>query len=114
MDPASAHEHIHDYQFVDVRKAYEWKAGHVEGSLHITLQELPARIDEIDRSEPVVFVCQIGQRSAIATRFAREHGYDAHNLEGGVERWVQEGLPLADASDAPGAVVDGWAETLEW
>ena len=114
MDPATAHEQLHEYQFVDVRKAYEWAAGHVEGSKHLTLQELPARIGEIDRQRPVVFVCQIGQRSGIATEFARERGYDAHNLEGGVERWVAEGFPLFDPSDGPGEVVDGWAETLEW
>jgi rhodanese-related sulfurtransferase len=114
MDPASALEKLDEYQFVDVRKAYEWEAGHVPGAKHITLQELPARIQELVPDIPAVFTCQIGQRSAIATRFARERGFEAYNLEGGVERWRAERLPLVTASGDPGEVVDGWAETLEW
>ena len=101
-------------RFIDVRKDYEFDAGHVDGAIHITLQELPARYVELERDRPVVVTCQIGQRSEIAARFLRDHGYDAHNLEGGLERWVKEGLPLAAGSGEAGAVVDGWAETLEW
>jgi rhodanese-related sulfurtransferase len=86
----------------------------VEGAVHINLQELPARFLELDAEVPIIVTCQIGQRSGIATEFLREHGYDAHNLEGGLERWVKEGLPLEAASGQAGGVVDGWAETLEW
>jgi rhodanese-related sulfurtransferase len=98
-------------QFIDVRHAYEFEAGHVEGSRLITLQEIPARFEEIDRDVPVVVTCQIGQRSALAAKFLRDQGYDAHNLEGGVEAWAAEGLPLV-SKGSQGTVVDGWAETL--
>jgi rhodanese-related sulfurtransferase len=101
-------------RFIDVRKAFEWDAGHVEGAVHITLQELPARVAELDAALPIVVTCQIGQRSGIAAEFLRQQGYDAHNLEGGVERWVGEGLPLVAADGSGGRVVDGRAETLAW
>jgi rhodanese-related sulfurtransferase len=114
VDPAAAYEKLHEYQFVDVRQAYEWAAGHVEGAKHITLQEIPRRLEEAVRSTPVVFVCQIGQRSGIAAEFALERGYEAHNLDGGVELWVKQGFPLVNDSQGRGEVVDGWAETLEW
>ena len=114
MDPTAAYERRAELTFIDVRKAYEWEAGHVEGSVHITLQELPQRFAEVATDKPIVVVCQIGQRSALATDFLRAQGRDAHNLEGGVERWVREGLPLVSAERGPGEIVDGWAETLEW
>jgi rhodanese-related sulfurtransferase len=32
-------------------------------------------------------------------------GYDAHNLEGGLEAWERDGLPLTTPDGAPGHVV---------
>lgn len=112
MDPRSAYELRERVQFVDVRQTYEWEAGHLEGALHITLQELPRRFEELDRSTPVVAVCQIGQRSALATEFLRAQGFDAHNLDGGVTLWAEQGLPLRAGWGDDGEVVNGWAEDL--
>jgi rhodanese-related sulfurtransferase len=115
MDPRDAYTHRELYQFLDVRKAYEFEAGHVGGAVHVTLQELPARYEELDRNRPVVVTCQVGQRSALAAEFLTDRGFTAHNLEGGLESWVEEGLPLvASEGAASGNVVDGNAETLDW
>ncbi len=100
-------------QFIDVRKTYEWDAGHIEGAVHITLQEVPGRFEELDSSRPVIVTCQVGQRSALAANFLRQQGFDAHNLEGGLEAWVQEGLPLVGSEDDSGDVVAGRPETLD-
>ena len=35
-------------RILDVREDYEWVAGHAEGALHIPLDQLPARLDELD------------------------------------------------------------------
>ena len=99
-------------QIIDVRTPYEWQAGHIEGSLHIPLQELPHRLDEIDSSSRTVVVCQIGQRSYMAAMFLRGEGLDAHNLDGGLERWVAEGRELTTRSEQ-GKIVDGYGEILE-
>ena len=112
MLPKEVHAKRDEYSFLDVRKDYEFEAGHVDGSVHITLQELPERVDEVDTSRPVVVTCQVGQRSRLAAEFLRSRGIDAHNLEGGLEAWVQEGFPLVGSGQ--GKVVDGWAEELEW
>lgn len=114
MLPTEAFRVKDQVSFLDVRKPYEFEAGHVEGATHITLQELPERFPELDPNVPVVVTCQIGQRSELAVRFLREHGFESHNLEGGLERWVAEGLPLVATAGTPGTVVDGWAETLTW
>ena len=114
MDAAEAFEGREGFRFVDVRQEYEWNAGHVEGSAHITLQELPARFTEIPKDKPVVFVCQIGQRSDLATRFLQDQGYEAYNLEGGLTMWAEQGYPLLAGAGDSGAVIDGWAEDLTW
>ncbi|HJR44379.1 MAG TPA: rhodanese-like domain-containing protein [Actinomycetota bacterium] len=113
MDAKQAAAALDGMQVLDVREYYEWAAGHVAGAKHIPLRMLPARFEEIDRDVPVLVTCQIGQRSGIAADFLRDHGYDAHNLEGGVEDWIAQGFSLVDVSDEPGAVVDGWAQTLD-
>jgi rhodanese-related sulfurtransferase len=113
MDAREARSLLGKVTFLDVRTQGEFEAGHVDGSVHITLQEIPARFEELDKETTVVVVCQVGQRSGLAARFLGEQGYDAHNLEGGLEAWVQQGLPLA-TSAGQGEVIDGWAEDLTW
>ena len=108
MDARTAYARRDSIAFLDVRERYEWDAGHIEGSLHIPITQLPGRTGEVPSERTVVVVCQIGQRSELAARFLREHGYDAHNLEGGVTVWTAEGLPLAGAG-GPGEIVDGYA-----
>ena len=50
----------------------------------------------LDRPErPVVFVCRVGGRSAMAAWSFARAGYDAHNLDGGMLGWSASGLPLA-------------------
>jgi rhodanese-related sulfurtransferase len=83
-----------DVQLVDVRETYEVDAGRIAGSRHVTLSELSARAEEIDRNRPVVFYCRVGGRSAMATQAFQGAGYDAHNLSGGILEWVAAGLPL--------------------
>jgi rhodanese-related sulfurtransferase len=97
--------------FVDVREEVEYEAGHVEGSVHLPIGEIRARWEELLGHEPVVVVCQIGQRSALVSDFLREKGLDAHNLEGGLQAWSRAGLALTAAS-RPGKVVDGFARDL--
>jgi rhodanese-related sulfurtransferase len=114
MDPRDAYSHRERYQFIDVRTTHEFEAGHVEGALHMTLQEVPARYEELDRRRPVVVTCQVGQRSALAAEFLTGKGFRAHNLEGGLESWIEVGLPLVASEGASGNVVDGHAEMLNW
>ena len=81
-------------QLVDVREPYEWEAGRIAGALHIELEHLASRSGEIDKDKPVVFQCRMGRRSAMATEAFRASGYDAYNLAGGIQAWVDKGLPI--------------------
>jgi rhodanese-related sulfurtransferase len=79
---------------VDVREPHEREAGHVEGTRHISLEQLTAEAETIDRDRPVIFVCRVGSRSGMATQAFRASGYEAYNLRGGLVAWVEAGLPL--------------------
>ena len=80
---------------IDVRETYEREAGYIEGTRHIELERLAASAEEIDRTRPVVFQCRLGMRSAMAASAFRSAGYDAYTLTGGIQAWVDAGLPIA-------------------
>lgn len=95
ISPQQAAELVRDgAQLVDVREDGEYRAGRIEGALHIELDLLASEAAAIDRQRPVVFYCRSGSRSALATQAFRAAGYEAHNLTGGLLAWRDRGLPL--------------------
>src|SRR3954454_23008335 len=80
---------------VDVREPYEREAGHIEGSRHIELERLASQAESLPRAQPVVFQCRLGARSASPAQAFRASGYDAGSMAGGLQRWNDEGLPVA-------------------
>lgn len=82
-------------ELIDVREPYEREAGRIEGSRHVELERLASQADSLPRDRPLVFQCRIGARSAMAAQAFRAAGYDAWNLAGGIQAWVDEGLPIA-------------------
>ena len=93
-----------DATVVDVREGYEREAGYIEGTRHIELERLASQADTIDRDRPVIFQCRMGSRSAMAAQAFRAAGYEAYSLDGGIQRWDDEGRPLAP--DGQGTVAD--------
>lgn len=81
---------------IDVRMPdeYSGELGHIANSKLIVLNTLPDHIDELPKDEPIVFVCKAGGRSARATAFALENGFQhVFNMQGGMLRWNALGLP---------------------
>jgi rhodanese-related sulfurtransferase len=83
-----------DAQLVDVRKPYEHEAGRIAGSRHVELERLPAEAASFERDRPILFYCRTGSRSALAAEAFEASGYDARNLDGGLDAWVGAGLPI--------------------
>ena len=106
MHPSDLAERVAAVQAVDVRWPNEWTAGHIDGSRHIRQDELDDRLGELDRERPIVTICRTGSRSAVAAQWLRDDGFQAENLDGGVEAWVAAGLPLVAEDGTPGRVVD--------
>ncbi len=66
-------------QIIDVRTPGEFAGGHAPGSLNIPLDQLEARICDLDKSRPVILCCATGSRSGMAARFLQSLGYAATN-----------------------------------
>ena len=82
-----------DLDLIDVREPYEWKLFNLEeyGAELIPLQQLQARLDDLDRDREIVFYCRSGARSGDVVRYLREQGWDrVRNLTGGVLAWGDE------------------------
>ena len=81
-------------QLLDVRTDHEWEAGRIPKATHVELGDLGERIAEIDRDRPVLIYCRSDNRSDMAAEALAGEGYDARILAGGIEAWVETGLPL--------------------
>jgi rhodanese-related sulfurtransferase len=106
MDPATLAREMGRFQVVDVRYPNEWEAGHIDGAVHIPGDYIFDRVDELDRSRPVVTVCRSGSRSAEAAEDLASEGFDVQNLEGGMDAWVAEGLPIRTDDGRPARLAE--------
>ena len=96
LTPAQAAELLSDgdVQLVDVRRPDEHEAGRIAGDRHIELDRLPAEAGSLEPDRPILFYCRTGSRSSMAAQAFAASGYDARNLDGGLEAWVAAGLPI--------------------
>jgi rhodanese-related sulfurtransferase len=82
-------------ELVDVREPAEYAAGHIPGARLVPLSDFLARPREHVERDPVVFVCAVGVRSAVACEMAAAIGLRrVYNLEGGTVAWGASGLPI--------------------
>jgi len=92
-------------QLVDCREPYEWEAGRVDGAVHIPLNDIMAGAgQDLDKNRSVAVICRSGNRSELATMMFQARGFEAYNVEGGMEAWAAEGLPLEATDGSPGRV----------
>ena len=85
-----------DALILDVRENSEYADGHIAKAKHIPLGQLKSRLGDLEKykDKPIVAVCRSGNRSAQATEILRQNGFDAHNMQGGMNSWVQAGLEV--------------------
>jgi rhodanese-related sulfurtransferase len=93
MGPSEVSTKISEgWMLVDVRTDDEWASGRIAGSVHIPMDQLVGRLDEI--GDHVVCVCAVGARSARVAQYLNAQGREAVNLEGGIDAWAESGLPI--------------------
>ena len=80
------------WTLLDVRTDGEYADARVAGAVHIPMDQLTGRLDEI--GDRVVAMCAVGGRSARVTEYLNSHGYSAVNLDGGIQAWADAGLPV--------------------
>ena len=81
------------FLFLDCREPGEVATARIDGTLHIPMREISARLAELKPHQQgrVIVHCHHGGRSLRVTQFLRQQGFDkAQNLAGGIDAWSVE------------------------
>ncbi|CAM9442724.1 unnamed protein product [Sphacelaria rigidula] len=108
--PQIAHQLTKEgYSYIDVRDGQEFEQGHPAGSVNIPaffataagMQQNPDFVKQVAEKYPekdtkLLMGCQMGSRSAKASAWLEEAGYEAIiNVEGGYSAWARDdNLPV--------------------
>ena len=77
-------------RLIDVREPWEFAICRIAGAENIPMEELPARVGELDRDRETVFICHHGTRSQRVAHDLESMGFSRTlNLDGGVDAWAQ-------------------------
>ena len=82
---------------VDVRDnaGPDTKTLDVNRMLKMPFSELDQRYGELPSNKPVILMSRVGNKGKEAAKFLLQHGYnDVAILDGGLDAWVEEGLPV--------------------
>jgi len=71
-------------QVIDIRFHEEYEAWHVGFGEHIPLNELPDRLNELDKSKTIITICPHYDRAEIARLYLKLQGFNARYLTDGM------------------------------
>ncbi len=75
---------------LDVRDEWETRLCRLENSMHIPVEEIEFRTDELNPEDEIVVYCHHGIRSAAVADSLRRLGFaKAVNLAGGLDLWAR-------------------------
>jgi rhodanese-related sulfurtransferase len=74
---------------LDVREPEEIAEWPFPGAHHVPLGELGQRTGELPFDAPIVVVCHLGVRSAVAAEALTRAGWPAATLTGGIDAWTR-------------------------
>ena len=70
---------------IDVREPYEWDYYHLEGTVLMPMNTIPARLEELPGDKPLYIVCAHGVRSVMVSEYLIKQGFGlVKNVEGGM------------------------------
>ncbi len=74
---------------LDVRTSSERSAQQIKGSIHIPLNELRNRSNELKKykDKEIICYCRTGSRSINAASILKKNGFNTANLKGGIISW---------------------------
>ncbi|NQY51631.1 MAG: rhodanese-like domain-containing protein [Piscirickettsiaceae bacterium] len=76
---------------LDVRETNELKYGVISNSIHISMKNIAAKMDELGqlKKDPIVIICRSGKRSNKVGQYLEKAGFnDLINLAGGMNEWA--------------------------
>ena len=73
---------------LDVREGWERDLACLADTIHMPMNEIPDRLDEIPRNCEIVVMCKSGGRSLRVAQFLLQQGFSpVVNLSGGILQW---------------------------
>ena len=75
---------------LDVRQDWETRLCRLENAVHIPIEEIELRADELNAADEIVVYCHQGVRSAAVADYLRQRGFkNVKNLLGGLDYWAR-------------------------
>ncbi|MBI2159411.1 MAG: sulfurtransferase [Candidatus Rokubacteria bacterium] len=75
---------------LDVRQDWETRLCRLENAVHIPIEEIEVRTEELNPEDEIVVYCHQGVRSAAVATYLRQLGFrNVKNLAGGLDSWAR-------------------------
>ena len=75
---------------LDVRQDWETQLCRLPNAVHIPIEEIEQRAEELNPDDDIVVYCHQGVRSAAVAEYLRSLGFKSvQNLSGGVDLWAR-------------------------
>ena len=75
---------------LDVRQDWETRLCRLPNAVHIPIEEIELRVEELGRDDDIVVYCHQGVRSAAVADYLRSLGFaKVQNLAGGLDSWAR-------------------------
>lgn len=75
---------------LDVREPWELKIAKISKSVSIPMQEIPKRLNELNKDINYAVLCHSGIRSYHVAIYLDKEGFNVWNVDGGIDRWSLE------------------------
>ena len=83
---------------IDVRNQDEYEGRHAKNATLIPHDQIHARVEELPKDKTILFICAMGQRSAVACEMAAAMGIPTEklfNIEDGTPGWIKNNYPVS-------------------
>lgn len=92
IDDAKVLMSENEVSLVDIRDPDSFAQGHIQGSVHLTNDNVGDYLSSVDKDKPLIVVCYHGNSSqGAADYFANQGCKDVYSLDGGFVEWQQRG-----------------------
>ena len=83
-------ENPQNYFLLDVREPYEYQIASLDNSVLIPMNEVPDRLDELNKDQLIVVICHHGMRSENVAYYLDQQDFSQiFNLTGGIDAWAR-------------------------
>jgi len=91
-----------DFLLIDVRERGEVEAGKIEVKNYMNtprgLIDIIGSKGALKTDQLIVVYCKLGSRGLLAAKTLKDLGFkNVYNLEGGIQNWMQVGLPITNS-----------------